>query len=599
MTVGGPHAATTFLTNNSSIDLNAAALVLYDLVSLEGNGKVTLSDNPSNSISGGLFDSSNTISGAGTITFDRMINDVGGIIDATGVNPLYVSNVEGADWIRNLGTLESTNPNHFSAVGGLEIDSTTIYNYGIIEANGPNTHVRLYHCYIVGGTLETRGANAVIYITGDGSAWDGTQPGDPVNIFGHVQFSGQTSLGLTGTINNEGTISLENSNGVGDCILVNSDVTLKGGGHITLTNSPVVGEQDGIFGTGVLTNVDNVISGCGVIGNYSGFSGSGTILINEVAGTIDANQSTPLILEDRSFINAGLMEATQHGTLLIDGAVIENFLDATNGTISVQSGSTLVLGGTIEGGTLIIHHGGTFDVPGNFPDLSEAGNLENVTVLGGLTLNSGFLRLSGTTTIENAKGTGPGAITLNGSGTFLAVSGTLYNKINLHGGYITDGAVTIGKGGLVQGYGGFYEGQVAATSVHNEGTINADVNGQTLYMGQSAGGLSFTNDGLLLASRGGIISVNYNDPDVDPWSNNADGKISAMDRGTLQLGGDFTNYGLISGVNSTIYLGDAKFGGTQNAGDIVVKGGKLFLGGQGTNRQWMDSGSDRDRWCCN
>ena len=64
--------------------------------------------------------------------------------------------------------------------------------------------------------------------------------------------------------------------------------------------------------------------------------------------------------------------------------------------------------------------------------------------------------------------------------------------------------------------------------------------GQTLYIGNQAGGLnSFVNDGLVLASHGGIISINYGDPDscVDPWSNNADGKIDAIDGGTLQLGG--------------------------------------------------------------
>ena len=94
----------------------------------------------------------------------------------------------------------SRRSDHFSAVGGLEIDFTTIYNYGIIEANGPNTHVELLHCDIVGGTLETRGANAVIYITSDGSEWDGTQPGNPINILGHVQFRGETSLTVLGTI---------------------------------------------------------------------------------------------------------------------------------------------------------------------------------------------------------------------------------------------------------------------------------------------------------------------------------------------------------------------------------------------------------------
>jgi hypothetical protein len=228
-----------------------------------------------------------------------------------------------------------------------------------------------------------------------------------------------------------------------------------------------------------------------------------------------------------------------------------------------------------------------------------AANLENVTVLGGLTLNSGNLRLSGTTTIENANGTGPGTITLNGAdfdgitelSTILSVNGTLY-RLNLHGGDVANAAVTIGKGGLVQGYGGFYEGQVAGTSLHNEGTINANVYGQTLYIGNSAGGLiSFVNDGLVLASHGGIISVNFNDPDADRSTNNADGTLSAHDS-TLQLGSGFTNDGLIKAVNSAVYFGDTHIGGVGNAGEIVVLGGKLFLGGQGNihSPQWTDTG---------
>ena len=190
-------------------------------VSLEGNGKVTLSDDPRNAISGDSLSTNNVISGAGTISVNTLVNEAGGIIDATGVNSLSLS-PNGFGTIENSGTLELTNPNNLSTVGGLEIDFATINNtpLGVIEAHGPNTHVELYHCDIVGGTLETRGANAIIYITSDGSLWDGTEPGNPVNIIGHVQFRGQTSLGVLGTINNEGTISLENSNGVGDWIVV-------------------------------------------------------------------------------------------------------------------------------------------------------------------------------------------------------------------------------------------------------------------------------------------------------------------------------------------------------------------------------------------
>ena len=103
----------------------------------------------------------------------------------------------------------------------------------------------------------------------------------------------------------------------------------------------------------------------------------------------------------------------------------------------------------------------------------------------------------------------------------------------------------------------------------------------------------------MLASRGGIISINYGDVDsfIDPWSNNSDGKIIAIDGGTLQLGGLVTNYGLISGVNSTVHFGDPFYGFdgyAQNPGDIIVIGGKLFLGGQHEAKpspnQWIDSG---------
>ena len=101
-----------------------------------------------------------------------------------------------------------------------------------------------------------------------------------------------------------------------------------------------------------------------------------------------------------------------------------------------------------------------------------SGILNNVTVLGGLTLNSGSLLLSGTTTIENTNGTGPGTITLNGLHAYfsgritelsaiLSVNGILYRKSAWQ--QRGRAAATIGTGGLVQGYGQFFEGQVAGT----------------------------------------------------------------------------------------------------------------------------------------
>ena len=221
-------------------------------------------------------------------------------------------------------------------------------------------------------------------------------------------------LSVMGTINNEGTISLENSNGVGDWISVSGDVTLQGRGHITLTNSPVVGLQDAIFGTGVLTNVDNVISGNGVIGNYLGFDGTGTFLINEAAGVVDANQSTPLFLQDRSFTNAGLIEATHNGTLVINNAAIKNFLECANGTIDAAANSTISLeDASITGGFVTVKHGG----------ILEAGQGSN-TISGAVIANEGTLGTEGGNltivgNVNNTKGT------LDANNATLAIDGAV------------------------------------------------------------------------------------------------------------------------------------------------------------------------------
>jgi hypothetical protein len=107
---------------------------------------------------------------------------------------------------------------------------------------------------------------------------------------------------------------------------------------------------------------------------------------------------------------------------------------------------------------------------------------------------------------------------------------------------------------------------------------------------------SFINDGLLLANHGGNLSVDYNDVDSTPWTNNADGVIRVVDGGTLQLGAHATNLGLITSVNSGLYFGDSFFEGgdsVTNAGQINVKGGEFFLGVLGSPRSnsWTDSGS--------
>jgi hypothetical protein len=308
----------------------------------------------------------------------------------------------------------------------------------------------------------------------------------------------------------------------------------------------------------------------------------GSVRLDDAGATLDITGTGTLSVSGATVVQSGTLEIDPSGML-------EN-----GGTLTVKSGGTLNLNGTMQGGTLVVDHGGTLEAStlffGTFPS-----TLENVTVLGGLTLNSGFFKLSGSTSVENANGTGPGVITV-GATASLSLNEVSY-KVVLNGGYITKADVTIDAGASVSGYGAFYEGQVSVTTVENEGTINANVNGQWLYIGESSGGLgSFVNDGLVLASHGGNLSVDYGDVDSTPWTNKADGVIRVIDGGTLQLGAHATNLGLITSVDSDIYFGDSSFEGgdsVTNAGQINVKGGEFFLGVLGSPRSnsWTDSGS--------
>jgi hypothetical protein len=254
----------------------------------------------------------------------------------------------------------------------------------------------------------------------------------------------------------------------------------------------------------------------------------GSVVLNDPGAILDIHSGT-LAVSGPMVVRSGNLEIVGPGFPDFDeGGVLK--LDRT---LDIKFGGTLFLdGGTIEGGTLIIHHGGTLETSATVIDEGSS-VLNNVTVLGGLTLHSGSLLLSGTTTIENTNGTGPGTITLNESSRLFLGEDYTFEKLVLRGGVVAGGggAATVGTGGLVKGYGQFFEGQKTGLSLHNQGTINADVFGQTLYIGESDGGLgSFINDGLVEANNGGIISVNYGDPDsyIDPWSNNADGVIKAQ-----------------------------------------------------------------------
>ena len=132
-----------------------------------------------------------------------------------------------------------------------------------------------------------------------------------------------TELALLGTIDNSGVIAVDGANAP-TAIGIEGNVTLQGGGQIVLSDS----DQNYIFGHGVLTNVNDTISGGGDIGN-------GTLVFHN-EGVVEAQGAYALIVDTGAnpFVNTGTIEANG-GTLIVDSPV-------TGG------GNAVVAGGTIE-----------------------------------------------------------------------------------------------------------------------------------------------------------------------------------------------------------------------------------------------------------
>ncbi|MDH2356871.1 Ig-like domain-containing protein, partial [Bradyrhizobium sp. SSUT112] len=167
---------------------------------------------------------------------------------------------------------------------------------------------------------------------------------------GQMMISDGAVLPLSGIIDNTGTIELHSTGSGTDLELIEHGITLQGQGQVVLSDS----DQNVITGTVsdvTLTNVDNTISGAGHLGDGM------MILVNE--GTIIANVTNTLEIDTgtNTIVNAGMLESTGSGGLVIESAVSNSgLLWANGGTVTAQaevtgSGTAEISGtGTMEFG---------------------------------------------------------------------------------------------------------------------------------------------------------------------------------------------------------------------------------------------------------
>ena len=317
-------------------------------------------------------------------------------------------------------------------------------------------------------------------------------------------------------------------------------------------SSPVSGNWN------AAANWNNVPLAGGFPNNGGGGVGSYDAVINAAGGNYTVTLASDVTIEDLTLNAANATLAHTGGTLTATGG------------LSLAAGTYQLSGGTISG-TAINLTGGTFVFT------PSAGILSNGTVLNGdlnLATSSAGVRL-----LSGADFTGTAHLT--GAGTALAIqeSRTLTGKtINLEGSsarLAVDGnsTLTLGAGTLVRGRGTV--GQAAyvggTSTLVNEGTIRADIAGQTLTVSPNA----FTNApaGRIAVTNGARLGLG------GAWTNT--GQISVADASTLDYGGTWNNAGGTVTVDATSTL---NLDGTMSANGLGTignaAGGTVNLNGK-------------------
>jgi hypothetical protein len=534
-------------------------------LTLTGGGTISMSDNSANYIFGAtgtdvLDNVNNLIEGSGQIGDNQLTLINAATIDATGSNSALYLN--GDTLITNTKLIEATGS------AGMYIQNTTVDDITGGTLSAVNSDIYLQNSTVQGGILSN-GAGAAIAIQGSQVATlDGTS--SSVTNTGLVSLQNQATLTLLGTITNDGTIALGSTNQYTELVAGSPTVTLTGSGTVTLSNNPA----NYIFGTtaaDVLDNVNNTIVGAGSLGDTQ------LTFINAAAGIVDADQSNTLTLDTQgeTVTNAGLLEATAGGILLLQNTSVAN-----TGTVYANGGNVFLQGGTIAGGELLAAAGGEFVIAG-----SQTGTLDGssaaVVVSGAVTLNNqATLTLLGA--IENFAGiavqsTNQPTVLLIGpatgtAGTVTLVDGGTITLSDNSANYIygsEGGDTLIVSKDTIQGAGQLGDGQLTLV---NDSTIDA-TGGNALYI--NTGAVTAINDGLMEATGSGGLVI---DTAVDSSGGGtilANGSNVYLQGGTL-LGGTLKSTGASINVQSNYT------GGLNGTAHTVTNLGSVSISNQGT-----------------
>ena len=517
--------------NTGTVQINSITGSAADIeiqstgATLDGGGTITLSgDNDLARINGlgspTLTIIDQTIQGHGDIGVNTVNIDLqtGNLIDANVAGlSLTVNPDEGG--MTNAGTMQASGGGTLilTGHGGGPFDNTS----GIIQALAGSTVELTNSANISQGSIVSTGDGQVEVLTGQNVfVSDMTLDAD-------IQVAGNADFGFSGAIYNTGTVQINSTTGsAADIEIQTSGATLDGGGTITLSGDNDLARINGL-GSPTLTIIDQIIQGHGDIG-------VNTVNIDlQIGNMIDANvagQSLTVNPDDGGMTNAGTMQASGGGTLILTGSGGGTF-DNTSGIIQALAGSKVELtnSANISQGSIVSIGDGQVEVlTGQNVFVSDMTLDADIQVAGNADFGfSGIINNTGTVQINSTIGSAADieiqltGATLEGGGTI-----TLSGENDLaHINSVGNPTLTIADQ-TIQGH-----GNIGSNTIHLDfqsgSIIEANVAGETLIIN----GLDFTNDGIIRSTNGAHLEVPF--PFVVSFPNS--GLIEAIDGGTMDF----------------------------------------------------------------
>ena len=476
----------------------------------------------------------NLISGIGTNgqNTTAFTNSAAGIIQANGgsltLDPVATAADGGASFLNN-GTLRSTGGGTLVLTGS---GGGTFTNNNRIEALTGSEVQLTSGASITGGTLATSGTGLI-----RANASQDVFLND-LTLAGNLVSDNNTDLGISGSIINNGSITLTSAGNQTDLEIQSGGATLSGGGTVTFAN-PTTGLNSAQFGAR-FTNVDNTLQGQGVIGqNVTAItnSASGLINANIDGGRLTLDPSASAADMGASFVNDGILRSSNGGILTLSGLGGGEFTN--NNLIEALAGSTVELttSAVITGGTLSTSDDGIIRVlAGQNVFLNSLSNEGNIVVDNNTDLGiSGFIQNGGSITLTSAGNQTDleiqsGDATLSGGGTVSLANASTGINSNSSGARLTSADNTI------QGR-GFVGQNILAITNGPEALIDGNIAGATLLIDPVAtasdGGASFLNQGNVRASNGGTVSLSG--VGGGSFTNSNSGTFEAQDGSTLDM----------------------------------------------------------------